>query len=109
MNLRMPFERLTHLIHSYSQTALTSRQVAKRLSALFPPRYLALKGEWARRCGSGAKAERLALTDPRYEDLVRELTEVKFSAIQAHIEYETHQMLYKARQSLASFRRSQLR
>jgi hypothetical protein len=106
MNLRMPSERLTQLIQSFAHTALTSRQVAKRLNALFSPRYLELKGEWARRCRSVAKGERLALTDPRYEQLVSELTDIKFNAVRAHIEYETHTMLYKARQSLRRYHRS---
>ncbi|MBM4250663.1 MAG: hypothetical protein FJ146_01670 [Deltaproteobacteria bacterium] len=105
MNLRMPAERLTQLIQSFAQTALTSRQVAKRLNALFASRYLELKGEWVRRCRSAAKGERLALTDVRYEQLVRELTDIKFHAVRAHVEYETHAMLFKARQSLRPLRR----
>ncbi len=60
-----------------------------------------LKREHASRRGrSGAPAERLALTDPRYLESIDELTEMNSRARLARIEYETHVMLYNARQSL---------
>ena len=104
MNLRTPNEHLTQLISRYAQTAMTSRQIARRVWSLFPARYQQLKGELARGGSAGGRVERLALTDPRFEEIVRELTDVSHAALQARIEYETHAMLFRARQSLRALR-----
>jgi hypothetical protein len=95
-------ERLSRLIGEFASAAMESRQVAKRLADLLPSRLAELKREHGRR---GADAERLALTDPRYLQAIEELGDVSGKAAQARINYETHAMLYKARQSLRAHRR----
>ena len=95
-------ERLTRLISQFAAAAMESRQVARRLSGLLPSRFLELKREHAR---GGAGAERLALTDARYLAYVDELVTLTDRAVRARIEYETHAMLYQARQTLRTVRR----
>lgn len=96
-------ERLSRLINEFAKTAMESRQVARRLTDLLPTRFQELRREHARR--REGHAERLALTDPRYVRAIEELSEVNAEAIQSRIQYETHAMLFKARQSLRSHRR----
>ena len=93
--------------------SLESRQVAKRLGALLPARFQDLRRDHARAAkhrrnadgAASAAAERLALTDPRYLKYVEELTQVSGQAAEARVQYETHVMLFKARQTLGGFRR----
>lgn len=96
-------ERLTRLINEFARTAMESRQVARRLSDLLPARFQEIKREHARR--ASGHAERMALTDPRYVRALEELGEVSSQAAMSRIQYETHAMLYKARQSLRAGRR----
>ena len=106
MNLRLPHERLSAAIGIFAGTAMETRQVAQRLRQLLPARLLELKRDHTRRSNAmGAKADRLALTDERYLSSVDELTEITARARTARIQYETHAMLYKARQSLRAFNR----
>lgn len=100
MNLAIVNERLTRLISRFAEAAMETRQVAKRLNGLLPTRFGALKREHARASRSAGVAERLALTDPRYVEYLEELSTIAGSAAEARVQYETHAMLYKARQSL---------
>ncbi len=100
MNLAIVNERLTRLISGFAQAALETRQVAKRLNGLLPSRFGELKREHARGSRSAGAAERRALTDPRYVEYLEELSNIAGSAAEARVQYETHAMLYKARQSL---------
>ncbi|MCX6108463.1 MAG: hypothetical protein NTZ90_02530 [Proteobacteria bacterium] len=93
-------EHLPRLIARCGADALNRRQIAKRLQALLPTRYLEIKLDHRRRGLAPAAADRQALIDQRYTDFVQELSDMTFAAHQARIEYETHAMLYKARQSL---------
>ncbi len=100
MNLAIVNERLTRLISRFAAAALETRQVAKRLNGLLPSRFGELKREHARRTRSAGVAERLALTDPRYVAYLEELSSIAGGAAEARVQYETHSMLYQARQSL---------
>lgn len=100
MNLAIINERLTRLISRFAEAALETRQVAKRLNGLLPSRFRELKREHARQSRSAGVAERLALTDPRYVTYLEELSGIAGTAAEARVQYETHAMLYKARQSL---------
>lgn len=100
MNLQVVNERLTRLISRFAEAAMETRQVAKRLNGLLPARFSELKREHARQTRSAGVAERMALTDPRYVSYLEELSSIAFSAAEARVQYETHAMLYKARQSL---------
>lgn len=90
------------MIRGFSAQALEARQVARRLGQLFPLRFKELKRDHTGRGNGpkGAAAERLALTDERYASQVDELADIHFQARAARVQYETHVMLYKARQSL---------
>ena len=109
MDLRIPTERLTQVIGRHGHSALTHRQVARRLASLFPSRYQQLRREFTRLGGRAAQCERSALVDPRYEELVNELVDMDHAAVSSRIEYETHAMLFNARQSLGRGRRSNVR
>jgi hypothetical protein len=100
MNLKIMNERLTRLIGRFGADAMEARQVAMRLNTLLPSRFRDIK----RTHGGGATAERRALTDPRYLEYLEELANVSCQATEARIQYETHAMLFKARQSLRAFR-----
>ncbi len=100
MNLAIVNERLTRLISRFAETAMETRQVAKRLYGLLPSRFSELKREHARRSRSAGVAERQALADPRYVAILEEMAAIAGSAAEARIQYETHTMLFKARQSL---------
>lgn len=49
------------------------------------------------------RAERMAMADIRYEAFINETVDVAFQATRDRIQYETHSMLYKARQSINAF------
>lgn len=106
MNVGLPHERLTQLISRFGSTAIESRQIAKRLHDLLPSRLAELKREHSRRPGGGgSRAEREALVDERFAKHVDEYVSIQSRSIEARIQYETHAMLFKARQSLRAFRR----
>jgi hypothetical protein len=104
MNLGIVNDRLSQLISRFGSAAIESRQVAKRMHGLLPARLMEIKREYARRHGGG-KAERLALADERFIQHIHDYTDVQAQALEARIQYETHAMLFKARQSLRAFHR----
>jgi len=96
----MAQDRLIRRIMRFGRVAREATQVSRRLTALFPSRVRELS-----RGKPGAKGERQAYTSPHYEAFVDEWANIYYEALSARIEYETHLMLYKARQSLAKHRR----
>jgi hypothetical protein len=116
MNKAILNDRLMRLISRFGQNAMEGRQVARRLDALLPQRLRELKSEHgctvrARRESSGgresvqSRAERLALTDPRYLAHLEELAAIQSEAVAARVQYETHVMLFEARRSLRLVKR----
>ncbi len=99
MNRTMLDERLHRLIRTYAGSAQEARQVARRLGDLLPLRLRDIRREKA------GSAERHALVDPRYVAILEELNDVSGQALAARIQYETHTMLFQARQSLRRFHR----
>ncbi len=108
LNLSMLNERLTGLISRFASSAMEARQVARRLHGLLPSRFLDLKREHGRTSRSAGAAERLALADERYVGFIDELATMTGEAAAARVQYETHSMLFQARQSLR-FTRGQKR
>ncbi len=104
MNRAILNDRLVELINRFGRAAQEARQVARRLDSLLPTRFRELRIEH-RRARPEAHAERLALTDPRYLQSVEEVVEIQYQARLARMQYETHSMLFKARQSLRIVRR----
>lgn len=102
MNPAILNDRLTRLISEFAHQAMESRQVARRLEDLLPSRLAEIRRAHGRRGGDG---ERVALTDPRYLEALEELGDISAQAVLARVQYETHSMLFKARQSLRTQRR----
>jgi len=104
MQFNLQNESLIRLISKFGSTAQEARQVSKRIISLLPTRLSELKREHCR-SHNAMRAERMALADTRYEGFINETLDVTFQATRARVEYETHTMLYKARQSMNAFRR----
>lgn len=104
MNPAMLNDRLSRLIGDFAAAAMQSRQVARRLTDLLPSRFRELRREHARHA-KGSNADRLTLTDARYAEAIDQLCDVSGQATLNRIQYETHTMLFKARQSLRRYRR----
>ncbi len=100
LQIRIAQDRLIRRIMRFGKDARLAQQVAKRLHTLFPARVKELK-----KGHPGAKGERRAFTSTEYQSFVDEWAEIYYEALSARIEYETHLMLYKARQSLAKHRK----
>jgi hypothetical protein len=96
----MPQEQLVRLLHELGKELVEIRQLARRLNELFPKRYRDLLHDY--RDLSGSCRERVCLQDPRYLSSVDELIEMRTRVMHLKIQYETHLMLYQARQTLRS-------
>jgi len=105
MNIRIRPDKLIGLIKQQSSQAQQARQVANRLRSLLPLRFKEIKSRYLRQSKKGASAERHALADKSYEEMLFELAAINSQAHAAKINYETHQMLHMARQSLRLFHR----
>lgn len=92
-------EHLSNLISRFGASAMEARQVSKRLNTLLDVRLLDLKREHSRSY-TAMKAERFALADERFEAFINESAEITYQAVLSRIQYETHAMLFRARQSL---------
>lgn len=103
MRREIPNEILVRLVQRFAATATETRQVARRLSDLMPTRLAAIKSEHRRLAGAAA-AERRALSDQRWLDLIEELVDMESRSHQARVQYETHLMLFEARRSLRGVR-----
>jgi hypothetical protein len=90
---------LLHYISSQGKAAFEGRQLAKRLRDLLPLRMKKIKDEW-RRSHRPGRAEREALADQRLLDHIDELVLILGDSHESRVQYETHSMLIKARQSL---------
>jgi len=94
----MPQEQLVRLVHDLGRELAEVRQLARRLSDLLPRRYQDLLREYHHL--SGSYRDRVCLQDPRYQRTIDELIAIRARAMQLKIQYETHVMLFQARQSL---------
>lgn len=101
INPKIESQRLIETILSFGRAARESQQVARRLSNLLAQRLHSLKLEHQRQ-NSAAKAERLALNDPRYLTFIEEVLTLNAAARSDRIQYETHMMLFEARRSRRS-------
>lgn len=99
-------ERLSGLISRFGAAAMEARQVSKRINTLLQSRFMELKREHCRQ-HSAMKAERIALADDRFEAFINETAEISYQATLSRIQYETHAMLYRARQSLRGLNQPQ--
>ena len=105
MDMFISNDNLTKLIASQGRVCADLRQVTKRLDSLLPLRLSSIKQKYRQDGIKATKSEYLALTDAGYTDFLEEFVEVASSATEARIQYETHLMLFKARQSLRSLRK----
>lgn len=94
----MPQELLIHKVHQFGKEAAEMRQLAQRVRELFPEKLRKLQRECPNL--AGARRDRACLVDQRYLDSVQELVELRMRATYLRMQYESHLMLYQARQSL---------
>lgn len=99
MNLLQSEEHLSHSIRQFGRKLKESRQVKARLKELLPTRLAQLKSRHRKECRA-AEAQRRALTDPIYHGHIEELLQVSRTQMLNQIEYDSHRMLWQARQSL---------
>ena len=99
MNLLMNQQRLLQVAKEQALRWRELRQLSQRMLDLKPTKikgiYRTYRGEFSSRA-----ATRRAYLDPRYLDYIDELTELRGAKELAKIEFETHRMLFEARQSL---------
>lgn len=98
----MSQEQLKHKLHQFGREAAEVRQLAQRVRELFPERFRALQRECLGM--SGAERDRACLVDHRYLESVQELVQLRTRANYLRMQYESHLMLLKARQSLRKTR-----
>lgn len=105
MDIRMSKERLSHQIRQYAERGFEARQVSRRLLQLLPTRLRRLKMGLSKGLRRRSAGERHALISEDYLNHIQELTDIRYQAMSSKIQYETHIMLFQARQSLAKLRR----
>jgi hypothetical protein len=105
MDIRIRSDRLISLIKQHASSSQEAWQVAKRLKSLLPLRFNDLKRKHSTGNIKGAKAERFALADKNYTDVLEEFVSINSEAHAARVSYETYKMLHSARQTLRLLRR----
>lgn len=98
MDTKVHSERLFALIQRFGSESQEARQVARRLGELLPLRFYELKRNHSRYT-QGAASERAAFTDEQYLAFIEEYCEVTHKGLMSRIQYDTHLMLLKARQT----------
>jgi CRP-like cAMP-binding protein len=98
INIKMSQELLIHKVHQFGKEAAEMRQLAQRMRELFPERLRKLQRESSNL--TGAPRDRACLVDPRYLEAVQELVDLRARATYLRMQYDSHLMLYQARQSL---------
>ena len=105
MDIRMSRDMLSRLIKKFADHSYEARQVGRRLQQLMPTRLNHLKNTLSARAGKKARGERFALTSQEYLEHIEEVTDIRHQALSSRIQYETHLMLFNARQTLSRMRR----
>lgn len=105
MKLYLHLDTLIQNIQRFGASARDHRQVQKRLQQLLPDRLDHLVGENRRSGLKPSVALRQALVSKDYLDLLDEMVQVGQESTESRIQYETHMMLFEARQSLRHLRR----
>jgi len=92
-------------IRRFGRQSMEARQVSTRLRQLLPNRFIELKNKFRRQFSKIAECERRALVDPAYLQHISELNDMRYQALEGRISYETHVMLYQARQTIQRMHR----
>ncbi len=103
MNLYQSEENLSQAIRQFGHKLKEARQVKTRLKELLPSRLAQLKLQH-RASQTAAAAQRQALVDPVYQDYIEELLDMSQAQTLNQVKYESHKMLWQARQSLRAAR-----
>lgn len=106
MRLTMPQIELIQALQLFSRESRELRQLVRRLKEVLPRRLENCKQSAT---GKGAKKERLALTSSDYIQACKELVEMDYSYTHSLVQWETHRMLYAARQSQRLYQQALLR
>lgn len=99
----MPQEKLSQETKAFAKNSLQNRQLSERLKALLPERLRMLHRKHNRLTRKSSKSLRLALCDPEYIKFIEEYVDFSNQALENRINYETHLMLFQARQSIRAF------
>ena len=104
MDLGMRQEILLDKIKTSHLSLIESQQVNRRLKNLHS-QLLNQTKQKLRKSRSPSDVERYALNDPEYLEFLDQIIETSHSQTKSRVEFETHLMLYNARQSLRKHRR----
>lgn len=101
MDCKIAHEKLVEIIRSESIAAREGMQVSRRSLELLPKLLrLVIVEEFPSL--KGAKAERHALTSKDYLNHIDNHVQTVGDSMRARVNFETHRMLYQARQSIRS-------
>ncbi len=106
MRKNLSQDQLSTEIKENARISFDSRQLAERLAKLLPSRLIQVRATISQ-SGTGSSV-REALTHPDYLSAIDELCKVRHIWSESRVAYETHVMLFKARQSHASWERTRL-
>ncbi|MFW7381183.1 MAG: hypothetical protein ACOH5I_20375 [Oligoflexus sp.] len=98
MNIKMPQEQLIRVIKQQGSHYRDAGQIARRMKDLLAEQLKNIKRQHHRNC-KAAVAERQALVDPEYQEAVDEYLHIFEQSLRSRIQFETHKMLFQARQS----------
>lgn len=99
MNLLASQEELAKLARDSANKWLKLKQLSARLRDLKPYKLAALTRKF-RRHETAQRAERLAYLDDGYQKYINEYVELNQDKERLKVDFETHRMLFQARQSL---------
>ena len=102
MNIHCTHRELIRTIQESASQARDARQVKRRLRSVLPAR---LQDLTRRGDSTVARAQRVALTDPRYQSYLEEIAEIGHQSLASRVNYETHMMLHDARRSFNRLQR----
>lgn len=100
MNIRIPHSDLLHTIKEHGRHLVASQQIVRRLRHLIRTLPCPPKGESA----SPNRRQVRQFLSSAYPSLIDEYVAVQADRLEAKVQYDTHMMLLKARQSLRAWR-----
>ena len=99
MNTNMDPNDIQKTIRSSHRLSIENRQITRRLKNLRLNLLKQTKDKLRQQCKKG-EIERRALNDPAYLEFLQQIVDTDHGFLKHRILYETHLMLFRARQSL---------
>lgn len=100
MNTRIPHSDLLHTIKRHGRLLVDSQQIVRRLRQLIRTMPCPPKGDSA----TPSRRQVRQFLSSAYPGLIDEYVAVQADRLEAKVQYDTHLMLLKARQSLRALR-----